>query len=155
MAQTFKTYDGVEVLLCATVYMTGVKPPKDAIPNDWVVDADDIKRKNETEYRYFSTKEACQAYIDEVNKPKSIMGEEWDRSMQDVAKITSEEWVKIFRNMKTEPTPIIVPSDNNYQLNVSGGESEPNLHSILTQFSEAYKIPINDILQFIINQKSK
>ena len=257
MAQTFKTYDGVEVGIGATIYMTGEKPSIDATPNEWVVEADDIKRKNETEYRYFSTKEACQAYIDEVNKPKSIMGEEWDKTIVDGLQITNEKWVQMLGRANRASTPpprieyaptpngqmateataetkplrsfispylaellsamnepsliteqigdakvttwedtsiaqtepmfrkprVVVPPtpkfhffDDNEQMPKDANISEllkerkkafnnkveyaptPTaqhpLMSILTQFSEAYKIPINDILEFIINQKS-
>lgn len=39
--------------------------------------------------------------------------------------------------------------------NLMIGDAMPDLHSILTQFSHAYNIPINTVLEFIVNQKSK
>lgn len=208
MEQTFKTYDGVEVKRGASVWvcnkhgMDVFKEKKD-IP----MEARAHGLMNESQFLYyFSTQEACQAYIDEVNKPKSIMGEEWDKTIVDGLQITNEKWVQMLgranrastppprieyaptpngqmateatgetkplvsrnsarldqliaeanKHVEFEHTPIIVPSDNNYQLNVGGGEpTKLDLHLALTQFSEAYKIPINDILEFIINQKSK
>jgi hypothetical protein len=79
---------------------------------------------------------------------KSLMGKLWDDTMKNGLKITNEEWEQMF----SKP---IVPSDNSYQLNISGSEHTQDLHSILTQFSHAYNIPINTVLEFIVNKKSK
>lgn len=236
MAQTFKTYDGVEVSTEAGVwacYKSGYSDIHKRIDRPLRLTG---IREGDKEYNvlYFSTEEACQAYIDSMNEVKQQfcpntdinphLGELINEcrtpkpklpvisvSMYNQAgeKIISSEvcefetgvhhgglkndmhhpifeftnetgkpitikegqriaWkdgrVKLF-DAPTIPNPDIHSAQmfGNPPFSVSAKalkeydewKEEMHRHLVLCQFSEAYKIPINDILQFIINQKSK
>lgn len=96
MTQTFKTYDGVEVAKGAIVWFCykndktrwGFKE----IPSKYYAD---IGMNEINIFNFFSTREACQSYIDEMYKTRHLI-----------------------------------------------------------HFSETYNIPINTVLEFIVNQKS-
>lgn len=125
----------------------------------------------------FSTKQACQAYIDSMNgvkptptpEPKSLMGQEWDKSMADALEITNEKWAQMlgrpyrigtplprieFSPKPTEP-PTPFSASAKAIKEYDEWKEEMHRHLVLSQFSQAYKIPINTVLEFIVNQKTK
>jgi len=146
MEKTFKTYDGYEVPLGATVYMTGILPAPYATPNVFTIEQHDIDRTHEVPYVFFSTYEACQQFIDDINKPIS------KKDLQ------NRDALPVFGYGDKPVSAITVTPNADVHSAQSFGmpiNTEINLHQILNDFATAYGIDINTVLQFILKEKAK
>jgi hypothetical protein len=179
-SRAFKTYDGVELQLGATMYMTGLNPTSEGMPLPTKVEQNDIDRTWDVPYRFFSTPEACQAYIDSMNEVKHVefpptptataKTHPYLAELMDSINSSKPKYVQMIGRSKRikESTgcPYIIddletPSTPPFSASAKAlkeydeWKEETNRLMLLSQFSHAYNIPINTVLEFIVNNKSK
>lgn len=129
---------------------------------------------DDDKFLFFSSEPACQAYIDSMNEPKPPVisvsmynqaGEkiissevcEFETGVHDGGlKNDMHQPIFEFTNETGKPITIkegqrIAWKDGRVKL---FGDATSDLHYALIQFSHAYNIPINTVLEFIVNQKS-
>jgi hypothetical protein len=154
MESVIKTHDGVEVIKGEYGWAC-YKSGKAALGGKDTPTPTKIlySKIDDDKFLFFSSEPACQSYIDSMNEPKLVTQQIGDAKVTVFAKYEPMS-DPMFSNPSVMMPPI--PNPDIHSAQTFGTPPRVfDLQVVLHDFSTAYNIPINTVLEFIVNQKSK